>query len=222
MSKTILISGVTGALGAAAARAFASDGNNLILLDRDADKLQSLLRDLDLPADRVHAEQIDLLDGQAVQTSADAALHKFGSVHALIHLVGGWTGGKPLPETSGADLKFMLDQHVWTTYHLFQAYAPSLAAARGRVLIVSMPVTVQPTAKMGLYAAAKSAQETMAFSLAEDYKNSGLTANVLHVRAIDVKNEGKGTRVSEILSAMQYLLSDEAAKINGARIPLYG
>ena len=88
-------------------------------------------------------------------------------------------------------------------------------------MIVSMPVTVKPSAKMALYAAAKSAQESLVLTLAEEYKDSGLTANVIHVKSIDVKNEGKGTTPAEIVSAMTYLFSDEAAKVNGARIPLY-
>jgi hypothetical protein len=58
-------------------------------------------------------------------------------------------------------------------------------------------------------------------TLAEEYKDSGLTANVIHVKSIDVKSEGKGTTPAEIVSAMTYLFSDDAAKVNGARIPLY-
>lgn len=222
MSKTFVISGVTGALGSAAASAFSKSGHNLVLLDRDGDKLEKLIRALGLPAERVHAEVIDLLNGQAVQDLAVAALQKFGSVHALIHLVGGWTGGKTLPESSETDLQFMLDQHVWTTFHLLRAFAPHLAANRGSVVLVSMPVTIQPVARMALYAAAKSAQESMAFSLAEEFKEQGLTANVIHVRAINSKNEGKGTSLSEIVASMEYLLSDASRRVNGARIPLYG
>jgi NAD(P)-dependent dehydrogenase (short-subunit alcohol dehydrogenase family) len=118
----------------------------------------------------------------------------------------------------------MLNQHAWTTFHLLQSFAPHIAASReawGRVIVVSMPVTVKPAAKMALYAAAKSAQESLVLTLAEEYKDSGLTANVIQVKSIDVKNENKGTTPSEIVSAMEYLFSDEAGKVNGARIPLY-
>ena len=58
-------------------------------------------------------------------------------------------------------------------------------------------------------------------TLAQEFKESGLTANVIHVKSIDVKNEGKGTTPAEIVSAMQYLFSEEANKVTGARIPLY-
>jgi len=220
--KTVVITGATGVTGSLAAKTFAKQGHNIALLDKDSAKLDSLIRDLNLPAERLYAQVIDLLDGTAVRDSAEAVLSKFGGVHSLIHLVGGWTGGKTIPEASGDDFQSMLNQHAWTTFHLLQSYAPHIAANKwGRVMIVSMPVTVKPSAKMGLYAAAKSAQESLVLTLAEEYKDSGLTANIIHVKSIDTKGEGKGTTPAEIVSAMTYLFSDEASKVNGARIPLY-
>lgn len=221
--KTIVITGATGVLGNLVAKTFAKMGHNLVLLDKDSAKLDSLTRDLNLPSERLYTQAIDLLDVQALRDSAEAVHSKFGGVHALIHLVGGWTGGRAIPEANASDLESMLNQHVWTTFHLLQAFVPHIAANKwGRVMIVSMPVTVKPSAKMGLYAAAKSAQESLVLTLAEEYKDSGLTANVIHVKSIDVKGEGKGTTPAEIVSAMTYLFSDDAAKVNGARIPLYG
>jgi len=221
--KTIVITGATGVLGNLVTKTFAADGHNIALLDKDATKLDSLTRDLNLPTERLYTQVIDLLDGQAVHDSVEAVHSKFGGVHALIHLVGGWTGGRAIPESNAADFESMLNQHVWTTFHLLQSFVPHIAASKwGRVIIVSKPETVKPSAKTALYTAAKSAQESLVLTLAEEYKDSGLTANVIHVRSIDVKNEGKGTTPAEIVSAMLYLFSDDAAKVNGARIPLYG
>ena len=220
--KTIIVTGATGVLGQLVAKTFAAGGHNLVLLDRDSIKLDSLIRDLNLPSERLHAQSIDLLNGQAVQDSAEAVHSKFGSVHALIHLVGGWTGGKTIPESDAADLESMLNQHVWTTFHLLKSFTPFIAESKwGRVIIVSKPETIMPAAKTALYTAAKSAQESLVLTLAQEFKESGLTANVIHVKSIDVKNEGKGTSPAEIVSAMQYLFSEEANKVTGARIPLY-
>ena len=223
MTKTIVITGATGVLGNLVAKTFAELGHNIALLDRNQIKLDSLTRDLNLPSERLYTQTIDLLNGTAVHDSAEAVLSKFGRVSALIHLVGGWTGGKTIPESSVVDLDSMLNQHVWTTFHLLQAFAPHLTASQhGRVMIVSKPETVKPSAKTALYTAAKSAQESLVLTLAEEYKDSGLTANVIHVKSIDTKNEGKGTTPAEIVSTMTYLFSDEASKVNCARIPLYG
>ena len=214
MTKTIVVTGATGVLGNLVAKTFAERGHNIALLDKDQTKLDSLVRDLNLPNERLYAQTIDLLNDTAVHGSA---------VHALIHLVGGWTGGRTISESSKDELESMLNQHVWTTFHLLQAFIPQIAKSNwGRVIIVSKPETVHPSAKTALYTAAKSAQESLVLTLAEEYKENGLTANVIHVKSIDIKNEDRGTSPAEIVSAMTYLFSDEAGKVNGARIPLYG
>jgi NAD(P)-dependent dehydrogenase (short-subunit alcohol dehydrogenase family) len=222
VSKTIVITGATGVLGGLTARTFAQRGDSLALLDHNQEKLDFLARDLNLPETRLLTLAADLRNGDSVHSAAEAVSAKFGRVDALIHLVGGWTGGKTIPESSTDDLDFMLGQHAWTTFHLFQAFTPRLTSnGWGRVMIVSMPLTIQPAAKMGAYAAGKAAQEALVQTLAEEVKGMGVTANIIHVKAIDTKGDGKGTKPEEIVAAMMYLFSDETAKITGARIPLY-
>ena len=218
----IVITGTTGALGNKTAHVFAESGHSLALLDNDQARLDSLIHSLNLPEERLFTSVVDLRDGQAVRDSAEAVSVKFGGVHALFHLVGGWTGGKTLADTDKADLESMLAQHVWTTFHLFQAFSPKLAASGwGRVITIS-PSTVQnPPAERGVYTASKAAQETLVLTLAAELKDKGVTANIIQVRAIDVENKGTGTSPDVIVAAMQYLFSDQAGKVTGAKLPLY-
>jgi NAD(P)-dependent dehydrogenase (short-subunit alcohol dehydrogenase family) len=224
MKKTLVITGATGVLGSLVAKTFASRGHNIALLDYDQKKSDALVRDLNLPTERLLAQTVDLLDAQALRDSAGAVLSKFGtrSVHALFHLVGGWVGGKTFAEASHEDLESMLNQHVRTTFNLFKAFwKPLSESGWGRVVIVSASTVPNPPGKSGVYTAAKAAQENMVLSLAAELKESNVTANIIHVRAIDVENKGAGTTPAEIVSAMEYLFSEKAGKINGARIPLY-
>lgn len=222
MNKTIVITGATGALGSLAAKTFAGMGHNLALLDIDKNKSDSLVRDLNLPSERILPQTVDLLNGQAVQDSAAAVVNKFGSVHALFHLVGGWSGGKTFAETPSDDLESMLNQHVRTTFNLFKTFQEPLSKnGWGRVITISPSTIANPPAKRGVYLAAKSAQETMMLALAAELKEFHVTANIIQVLTIDVENKGTGTTPAEIVAAMQYLFSDAADKVNGARIPLY-
>lgn len=221
-NRVIVITGATGALGSKAAHAFAARGHSLVLLDNDQTKLDSLSRDLNLSAERLFTSVVDLRDGQAVRSTAEAVSVKFGSVHALIHLVGGWVGGKPLTEASVEDMDFMLGQHVWTTFHLFQAFTAQLIKhGWGRVIVVSASTVPNPPGNAGIYTAAKAAQENLVLTQAAELRDKGVTANIIQVRAIDVENKGKGTTPDEIVAAMMYLFSDEASKVSGARIPVY-
>ena len=222
MNKVVVITGATGALGSRAAHTFAARGHSLVLLDHDQKKLDELTRDLGLSAERLYTSVIDLRDGQAVRATAEAIAARFGALHGLIHLVGGWIGGKSLVEAAAQDLESMIGQHVWTTFHLFQSFTPSLVKARwGRVIVVSPSTVSTPPANRGPYTAAKAAQENLVLTLSAELKDQGVTANIIQVRAIDVEHTGKGTTPEEIVAAMFYLFSDEAAKVSGARIPVY-
>lgn len=222
MNKTIVITGATGVLGNLVAKTFAGMGHDLALLDKDQGKLNSLVRDLNLPPERLFARTVDLLDGQALQDSAAAVIQKFGSVHALFHLIGGWVGGRTFTETATDDLEFMLNQHVRTTFNLFKVFEEPLSKNDwGRVIVISASTVANPPGRSGVYTAAKSAQENMVLSLAAELKDAKATANIIQVRAIDVENKGTGTTPEVIVATMQYLFSDGADKVTAARIPLY-
>jgi NAD(P)-dependent dehydrogenase (short-subunit alcohol dehydrogenase family) len=221
--RVFVISGATGGLGRIAARAFAERRAALALLSTDQDKLDALVAGLSLQDARVLTHAADLTDGDAVQAAAAAVRAKFGRVDGLIHLIGGWTGGQTLAEADQGAFASMLEQHAWTTFHLLQAFVPALIEnGWGRVIAVSSPLAVHPSARMGPYAAAKAAQETLLLTLAQELQGSGVTANLLQVKAIDVSHKGQGTPPEEILAAMLYLCTDEAGMVNGVRLPLVG
>ena len=218
----IVITGANGALGNTTAHAFATLGHFLVLIGTDQSKLDSLVSDLNLPDERYLTLIADLRDAAAVRSAGEAVSAKFGRVDALIHLGGGWVGGKTIPEASAEELESMLGQHVWTTFHLFQAFGPKFASnGWGRVIIVSASTVPNPPAKRGIYNAAKAAQENLVLTLSAELKDKGVTANIIQVKAIDSENKGIGTAPEEIVAAMLYLFSDEASKVNGARVPLY-
>lgn len=220
--RVIVITGATGVLGQLTAHTFAEQGASLSLLSNDQEKLDALAQNLNLPADRILIQNVDLLDESAVRDSAEAVSAKFKRVDALIHLIGGWTGGRTISESDSDEFKFMLDQHVWTTIHLLRAFSPRLAAnGWGRVIAITSPLATNPSAKMGAYAAGKAAQETLLMTLADEFAGTDLTANVIQVSSIDVKDSGDGTSPDEIVAAMVYLCSDEARKVNGTRLQLY-
>lgn len=232
--RVVVITGATGGLGRAAAQEFAARGVSLALLGSDATRLEEGARALNLPDARALLHVVDLREGEQAREAARAVQDKFGAAHILLHLVGGWTGGKTLAELDPADFRTMLEQHAWTTLNVFQAFVPFVAASGwGRVIVVSSPGAVSPTGKTGAYAAAKAAQEAMVLTLAKEFQGQNLTANILHVRSIGARAgstqpagaspaNGAVTTPEEIVAAMLYLCSDEAAQITGARLPLTG
>jgi 3-oxoacyl-[acyl-carrier protein] reductase len=222
--RVAVISGATGGLGGTVARTFAEHGASLALLSSNQTRLEALASSLGLKSERCLTHAADLRDPAAVSRAIETVQARLGGVHVLAHLVGGWVGGKDLASTEADDLRSMLDQHVWTTFLLLQACVPRLTAAGwGRVFVVSSPVTLHPAAKSAPYAAAKAAEEALVLSVAQEVRGTGVTANVLQVRAIQADRGGSGgARPEEIAAAMLYLCSPEGALLNGARLPLVG
>lgn len=230
--RVVVITGATGGLGRVAAKEFANQGARLALVATNKQHLAELAQALALPDARVLLYTANLHDADATRGCARAVIEKFGRVEILLHLVGGWTGGKTIAEFETRELTEMLAQHVWTTWYLLQAFTPQLTANQwGRVIIVSSQYAQQPRAKSAPYTATKAAQENLVRTLAQELKGTGVTANILQVQTIDEKHErdtapssknANWTTPEEIVAAMLYLCSDDAHVINGARIPLFG
>ena len=231
-NRTAVITGASGGLGSALARDLASLGVNLALLERNPAKLAFLVGELAMPPERVLTHAVDLLDAAAARAAADAVLARFGRVDILLHVVGGWTGGKTLVDTPAADLESMLNQHVWTSFNVLQAFVPHLIKnGWGRIVMITTPAAGRPGAKGGAYAAGKAGQEALMLALSQELKGTGVTANLLQVRQIDAAREKVSAPTpantawstpEELSAAVQYLLSDAAGTVNGAKLPMFG
>ena len=232
LAPVVLITGATGPVGRAAAARFAADGARLALVGTDPGRLGAVVRDLGLPEDRVLPVPGDLRDGETARAVAGAVEARFGRIDVLLHLVGGWTGGTAVVDLDPDEVARMLDQHLWTTLHVVQAVVPGMVArGSGRVLAVSSPLAANPGPRGAGYAMAKAAEEVLLRSLARETAGTGVTANLLVVRAIDAKHERETapssrnaawTTPEEAAEALAFLASPAAAAITGVRIPLDG
>lgn len=222
--RVAVVTGATGNLGTVVAKALAGEGARLALLSTSEEKLEKLAGELKLADDRVFTGAFDLATADGAKKAAAAVIEKYGHVDILIHVVGGWTGGKRVADTPVEDLEGMLNQHLWTTFYLAQAFVPHLEANKwGRIVVVSSPFASKPNAELSPYVVGKAAQEALILAIAKESGGAGVTANILQVKSIDAKKEkSSSTSPDEITAAMLYLCSDEAGMVNGARIPLYG
>ena len=230
--RVAIITGASGGLGSVVARQFAERGARLALLDRSRERLERLAADLGLPDDRYLLSTSDLTDPAAARAAAKDVVGRFGRAEIVLNLVGGFSGGKEVVQLAEDDLSDMLRQHVWTTFYLAQAFVPHLMASGwGRFLVISSPRAFSPGGLNAAYAIGKAGEEVLTLSLAQELKGTGVTANVILVRSIDVEHKrdrepapdnASWTTPEEIAAAIMYLCSDDARMVNGARIPLYG
>jgi NAD(P)-dependent dehydrogenase (short-subunit alcohol dehydrogenase family) len=228
--RVVLITGATGVLGHVVTASFAADGARLGLAGTDADRLADVARDLGLADDRWVAAVGDLRKRDGARSAVATVIEAFGGIDVLVHLVGGWSGGTSIAELDPADVTAMLDQHLWTTLHVTQAVVPQMVERGwGRVLGVTTPVASEPPAKMAPYAVGKAAEEALFRTLARETAATGVTVNLVVVKAIDEQGQrgadpkkSSWTTPDEIAATFRFLASDAAAAITGARIPLHG
>ncbi len=230
--RVAVITGATGGVGRLAAQRLAERGARLALLGTHQGRLVELAQELSFPDEDCLAHAADLRDPAATQAAAQAVMQRFGRVDILLHLVGGYAVGQPVASVSRPDVERMLQQHLWTTFHLAQAFGPHLTAnGWGRLIVISSPYAAQPPAGRSAFAVGKAAQEALVLALAQELQGTGVTANLLLVRAIDEQHErdrppspqnAAWTTPEEIVSAILYLCSEAAGVVNGVRLPLHG
>lgn len=229
--KVVAIAGATGGLGPVVVKAFAQAGALLSLIDRDQGKLDTLVASLGAPEERHHCATVDLLDEGQAGKWAEQVQARYGRVDAMLHLVGGYRGGQKIAQFPTEDWELLNKLLIQTTWHVIRAFAEPLKASKGRFILVSSPQSLKPSHTNAAYAACKAASETLTLALADEFKGTGATANIIMVNAILTpqmraekpnENYAKFTSAEHIASAMLYLCSDAAANMNGQRLSLYG
>jgi NAD(P)-dependent dehydrogenase (short-subunit alcohol dehydrogenase family) len=228
--RVLALAGAGGSLGPTVVRRLAPTGARLALGGRHREPLESLAAEA---GGDIEADEVDLLDPQAARAWADGVSERFGAVDGLVHMVGGWRGGVAIEEAPLEDWSNFLEPLlVRTLVHATQAFVPHLlASGRGRVVVMSAGQAQAPTNTNALYAASKAAAETWTLALADRFKGTGCTANLIVVGAIvnqDMRDESPDkdfstfTPAEEIAATIAYLASDAAASMNGQRIVLRG
>ena len=201
----------------------------MVLVDRSQERLDALASDFGDAVEDTHV--VDLLDDAAVAEFA-TELTSNAPIDAVWHLVGGWRGGTPLPEQPLEDWALMHDLLVRTTVHVARAFAAPLVASNhgGRFAIISAKEAQAPTSKNAAYASAKAASEALVLALANEFKGTKASANVVVVPAILTpamrekdpdKDWGTFVPAEQIADALVYLTSAAGSKMNGQRIRLY-
>ena len=226
--RVVAVAGAAGNLGPTVVDRLAFTGATLALGGRSKEALDALAAE----AGGGDTAEVDLLNQSSARAWADGVAERLERIDGLVHLVGGWRGGQPIDEAPLEDWDALADLLVRTTQHATQAFAPHLlASGRGRFVVVSSGQAQAPTSKNAAYAAAKAAQEAWTLALADRFRGSGATANIVVVGSIltpEMREESPDkdfstfTPAEEIAGAIVYLCSDATSSMNGQRLILRG
>ncbi|HEX7106693.1 MAG TPA: SDR family NAD(P)-dependent oxidoreductase [Acidothermaceae bacterium] len=224
----VVVAGAGGGAGGAVVRQLAAAGATAVMADTSVDRLGPLAEEVAASGGRAVGHAVDLLDEDATKSWADSVVAEFGRVDGVVHLVGGWRGGKGIVESDLADWALLSDLLIRTVQHTTRAFHDALLAApAGRFALISAAAASRPTADNASYAAAKAAAEAWTLAVADSFRGSSAAATVLVVKALltpamrEAKPEGKFTGFTDVADLAQEIVSlweKPAAEVNGARL----
>lgn len=222
--KCIAITGAFGTLGAAVTRAALAAGAQVAAIDR-----------ANAPAEVLGTAHlfggVDLGDAQAARTTLDAAAQALGGLDGLVNIAGAFRW----QTLADGDLD------TWDLLYrinLRTAAAASKAAlvhlrrrGGGRIINIGAAGAVKAAAGMGAYAASKSGVARLTEALAEELKDDRITVNAVLPSIIDTPPNraempkadfDRWVKPEQLADVIVFLLSDQAAPITGALLPVVG
>jgi len=228
-TKTVVVAGGTGALGASVSRAFLATGARVIVTYRKQEEFDALAKQSGASLSGV---SIDVTDETAVARFTSETESKNGSIDALVIAVGGYAGGTPLWETDVATYEMMMNLNLRAAFVMTRAILPGMIRQnRGAIVNVASKAGYGHAAGAAAYAASKAGVMALFDSLAEEVKPYNINVNSIvpsimdtpaNRRAMPKADFNEWPKTDHIAKVVVYLCSEEACVIHGAAVPVYG
>jgi len=234
--RKALVTGASGGIGEAIARALHVQGAVVGLHGTRVEKLEQLAQDL---GDRVELLPADLGDREAVSALAKTAEEKLGGVDILVNNAGITKDGL-FVRMSDEDWDKVLEVNLTSSARLMRDLAyPMMRRRFGRIINITSVVGVSGNPGQANYCASKAGIIGLTKSVAQEIATRGVTVNAVApgfvesamtdalnekqreaiLNAIPMRHIGKG---ADIASAVVYLASNEAGYVSGQTLHVNG
>src|SRR5262249_55838077 len=129
---------------------------------------------------------LDLRDAAQVRAGTAQAIAHFGRIDALCHIAGGFRMGEAVHEATDAQWDAMLDVNARSLVNVAHALVPHLIErGGGRIVTVGAAAALKGAARMGAYAASKSALIRLTEAMAAELKEHRINVNCVLPSIID-------------------------------------
>lgn len=228
--SVVLITGGAGNVGREVTRAFLREGARVAVpvYKTDASNALDPLREEFGP--RLFSFALDLTTERGAQEAVREVVEWGGRLAALVHLVGGYTGGRPLTDTAVEAWDRMMDLNLksaWLTARF--AIPVMLRQGGGSIVFVSSRGAFENRAGNVAYAVSKAALLTLAETVVEEFGDRGIRANVIVPSTVDTPanrrtmpdaDRSRWTDPERIGSTILDLVAGRANAANGAAVPV--
>jgi len=234
--KTALVTGATGGIGGAVARALHAQGAKVALSGTRREVLDKLAAEL---KERAHVLPCNLANADEVEALIPAAEAALGQLDILV-CNAGVTRDNLFVQMRDEEWEQVLAINLTATFRLARAAAKLMMRKRfGRLIGITSVVGVTGNPGQANYAASKAGMIGMFKSIAQEYAKRGVTANCVAPGFIvspmtdklnDKQREAIVTRIpaaragtiDEVAAAVAFLASNEAAYVTGQTLHVNG
>jgi 3-oxoacyl-[acyl-carrier protein] reductase len=234
--KTALVTGATGGLGGAIAKALQVQGATVALSGTRREVLDALAAEI---GERVHVLPCNLADKNEVEALVPKAEQAMGQLDILIANAG-ITRDNLFVQLKDEEWDQVIDVNLTATFRLARAAVRGMMRRRfGRVIGITSVVGVTGNPGQGNYAASKAGMIGLVKSVAAEYARRGVTANCVAPGFIstpmtDKLNEkqreailgrvpaGRLGSSEDVAAAVVFLASNEANYITGQTLHVNG
>ena len=239
--KVALVTGASRGIGAAAAKRLAQGGASVVVnYHQNHEAAQKVLEEVESAGSRGMIFQADVTRKDQVENMVKATEQKLGPVDVLVNNAYFPFEVGQLHDLSWESFHRAVEHELAALFFSVGACLPAMKAKKaGRVIVVSSRLAQQPLPKMGAYAAAKSALESMANTMAIELGPLGIAVNVVTpaftlTDASMIMPEAFRERVKEtrplkkhlypedVAGAIAFLAGDEASMLTGSHILITG
>jgi 3-oxoacyl-[acyl-carrier protein] reductase len=234
--KAALITGASGGIGGAIARALHGAGAQVGLSGTREGPLAALAEELGSGA---HVLSCDLSDREALEALPKRAVEAMGSVDILVNNAG-ITRDQLFMRMSDEDWQSVMDVNLTAVMRLTRGVVRGMMKARwGRIVNITSVVGSTGNPGQANYVAAKAGLTGMTKSLAAELASRGVTANAvapgfIETAMTDKLTEEQRARIlaqipagrmgtgADVAAAVLYLASEEAGYVSGATLHVNG
>ena len=224
--RVIVVTGGFGALGRALAAVLAEQGARVALLDRAPAAAGG-------PADdrEMWLGGVDLGEAGAADTAFAQVVQRWQRIDCLVNVAGGFAW-ETLADGSLATWDRLYAMNLRSAVAASKAALLHLSTdGRGRIVNIGAQAALKAAAGMGAYAASKAGVMRFTEALAEELKDRNITVNAVLPSIIDTPANradmpkadfGRWVTPAALGRVVAFLLSDDAAAITGACLPVAG
>lgn len=170
--RSVVITGASRGIGAAAARAFAASGARVALLARDGDSIASLAGEIGPAALAIPCDVSRLWE---VEAAIAAATDAFGKIDIFVGNAGVIGPMAPLSEADPDDWSRTIDINLKGVFNGMRAVLPGMAAAgAGTIITVSSGAAHGPVEGWSAYCASKAGAHMLTRSAHLEYGAKGI------------------------------------------------